>query len=619
MQDYTTTGTIQMPSFVSVEVAKAARGSNALQARVQAIDDSAEDEVSMVRWNAREYITHMTALNDELSRAWNNEERVKALKMAIENARMLSTTSVPQFYPSLFVLVTEILDTFGRLVFERIKQKGLTPQGKLKTRVQDFGPRDVTEEARETCKNWFYKVASIRELVPRLYMEMAIIRCNQFLYGYAEFDDALQRLAMMTRGIGDPLVGIYARSYLVRKCHDIDPSLQAPVRQCFVDSVALLRHANGDYWRAAITSQGTLSMDGYLRLWRPCWDWILHVHAQGAAGAETSAVLREYAAVTQGAAGGAGGLPGSAEVLESVLVNMPPKFLSPVADKLVLLIVEETQRDPAGRHMHLFGVLGKCLLAAAPAAELLRPLLNEIWKHVTNVADVVTYVSIAKVYVEFVTKYLGEREINVMLSDVLRHVADCKQRSNPELQEHLRDCALGLVRHYQDFHKICALETFMPFLDLVQGASQVAVHTELLRLYTKSAPPAAGGGGQDPIVVHTAFTLAKSVHDAIDSTTSQETRRDSSALLVGFLARVDFGQDFEQHLNFLVDCRRFLATLDDVTRALTMAVLQVCAATCVSKCVSKRVSKRVSRRVSKRVSKRAHHGRAAACRRDLCL
>jgi len=33
-------------------------------------------------------------------------------------------------------------------------------------------------------------------------MEMAIIRCNQFLYGYAEFDEAFRRLSLMTRGIG---------------------------------------------------------------------------------------------------------------------------------------------------------------------------------------------------------------------------------------------------------------------------------------------------------------------------------------------------------------------------------------------------------------------------------
>ena len=79
MQDYTTTGTIQMPSFVSVEVAKAARGSNALQARVQAIDDSAEDEVSMVRWNAREYITTKNTTDSACATPVYTHHRKKAI------------------------------------------------------------------------------------------------------------------------------------------------------------------------------------------------------------------------------------------------------------------------------------------------------------------------------------------------------------------------------------------------------------------------------------------------------------------------------------------------------------------------------------------------------------
>lgn len=69
--------------------------------------------------------------------------------------------------------------------------------------------------AKETCLNWFYKIASIRELVPRVYVEIALLKSYNFISS-TSLPDALTRLTKMIVGIGNPLVAVYLRCYLCR-------------------------------------------------------------------------------------------------------------------------------------------------------------------------------------------------------------------------------------------------------------------------------------------------------------------------------------------------------------------------------------------------------------------
>lgn len=42
-------------------------------------------------------------------------------------------------------------------------------------------PDLIPETTRETARNWFYKIAIIRELLPRILVEAAILKCYNFL------------------------------------------------------------------------------------------------------------------------------------------------------------------------------------------------------------------------------------------------------------------------------------------------------------------------------------------------------------------------------------------------------------------------------------------------------
>lgn len=79
--------------------------------------DDGSTEVSQ-----EEFVQKIELLREELIKAWNNDHRVNSLKIAIQCSKLLGETSV-EFYPRQFVLITDILDLFGRLVYDRLKEK----------------------------------------------------------------------------------------------------------------------------------------------------------------------------------------------------------------------------------------------------------------------------------------------------------------------------------------------------------------------------------------------------------------------------------------------------------------------------------------------------------------
>lgn len=137
---------------------------------------SSSSSSSLIEITQREYVTNLQRLQADVVAAWTLNQKVEALRIAIKSVKLLALTGSPSLYATRFAVVADVLDTFGGLVFDRIHhraQDDWSDQG-IKSDGR-FRSDDVPLQAKETCRNWFYKTACIRELLPRMYVRVIVL------------------------------------------------------------------------------------------------------------------------------------------------------------------------------------------------------------------------------------------------------------------------------------------------------------------------------------------------------------------------------------------------------------------------------------------------------------
>ncbi|XP_026132836.1 UPF0505 protein C16orf62 homolog [Carassius auratus] len=78
----------------------------------------------------------------------------------------------------------------------------------------------------------------------------------------------------MVRGIGDPLVAVFARTYLCRVGMEVAPHLKDSLNKNFFDLLASLRQVHGESVQNQLVQQ-RVEIPIYLTLYSPAIQWIL--------------------------------------------------------------------------------------------------------------------------------------------------------------------------------------------------------------------------------------------------------------------------------------------------------------------------------------------------------
>ena len=351
-----------------------------------------------------------------------------------------------RFYPSKFVLISEILDTFGKLVYNRIREKAIEGEIVNKPRAlsEELKPEDVTATARETCKNWFHKIASIRELLPRLYVEMAIIHCYKFLYR-DPFLPIFTRINRQLRGIGDPLVATFARAYLARKGFEAKPSLKQYLVVGFCDHLEVQQQLLNSKKLTSILSSNAIDHATYLDLYSPAIDWLLQCIAHGCK--DQGPLLEILAKYKQNK---------DALTLHLIISNFHPEMIAQLAVEITALV--QTSNDAGFSKNKLYSALGVHLVLTPPRKEHQLPLLNEVWKYISALQDVQEYINLAEIWIEFPVKYCTLSDVNTMLRDIYEHVN--KDSLHEKFQTQLQSISEKVLSNYPDFTVVYKIVNF---------------------------------------------------------------------------------------------------------------------------------------------------------------
>ena len=560
-------------TLVKPTIAQTASVTDKVKNRLEQLDEMTDDIREEHNLTQKEYINRIEELNRQLISAWSSDQRVKALKITIQSAKMLAEASTAlDFYPSKFALVSDILDTFGGLVYSRIRERSLTA---------------TDEQAMETCKNWFFKIASIRELIPRFYVECAIMKIYVFLRESptgqkcpGSVSSCISRLSQMIRGMSNPLVAAYARVYLshvaVKLMHVDKSFIRMQVDEVYNTTDQFPTYVVQDY-----LDTHRLSLENYCQLYTPCFQWFCKNLGQEHSDHVLDISFRELMTIISS---------NNEPEMNLVLLNgIVSSFKANYVTKSFEVIWSTLQShcvvEDSSSYSNLFVSLGKAFSAKLQGSPDLS-VLQRVWDRV-SLLPLLHYLPCAESWVSFVANNFTHKEINSFLRDVVKHVGEKSDTIIPidgssnskTIDRHLERIVNKIFTDYsKNYCHLMSMETVVHMIQSVQeDSTRISVSKFIVTSFMKKMNRAVEEYDipEESIdVLNNLGFLCQIIHDSVSAISLEDDKRDIALLITGYLRLVLFspGLDIETRFKLLQEARANFFNIDQVLAFLVFAV-----------------------------------------------
>lgn len=524
---------------------------------LEEVDDPqriSQEDVKVI--TGQEYVSRLHELKDEINRAWHAEDRVTALKLTIKVAKLLMDTSVLQFYPTLFVLATDVLDMLGDMVWKRIQQKAeFSEDGTfLCSLPENFKASDICSDAKETCNNWFCKVGSIRELLPRIYLELAIFPCWRFLVDQPL--DSLQRLVMMARGVVDPLASAYCRLYMAHCARKLPLSDIGHLVTCVNDTkILLMRHLSAKEDGHFADKKRLL-----VSLMEPTIEYIMKCIFENTSQSQrqVDSVLLELG-LGRNQEDLCGSSPCISFVLHHLLKELPTEVIR--SNFVGILHLIECSQDHYFDQCLNYRLLGFRLSESRSKLDIVYSVVDKVIQAVAQYDRLDQYVTVVDAYMDIVLQNQMDNHLKTILEGISKRA--CHKEIHEDELESLKSILMKLLSHFTDLHDVLALDHFLEILDVMYGNPRSNINMHILSMATRT------GYLRDLSTIQLLFEISQSLHDVIDFGSMKDDEYQKPLRLISrFVEMVDYGTEMERHLTFLVECRGAFGIINELKETL---------------------------------------------------
>ncbi|PWA64095.1 hypothetical protein CTI12_AA346860 [Artemisia annua] len=504
----------------------------------------------------QEFIRRLHELKGEIKRSWNSDDRVTSLNLSIKVAKLLMDTSVAQFYPTLFVLATDILDMLGGMVWERIKEKAEFADNGTRTcslsgQIKYLGSWGIAapnmcmlcHQGLEIHDHYF-----LDALILGRYLELAIFPCWRFLDDHVM--DKLMRLVMMIRGIADPLASAYCRFFLIHCAQKLPNCDKGYLISCISDQKIVLTRIVS----MKETKYGNFLGDQKLliSLMEPTIEYTMRCIFNDPNQVGDMIVKLDLGKNTSELSGK---VPWISIFLYYLLREIPTEIVCSSALEFLHLV--DCSSDCSFDQCLNYKMLGFKLCEGISQVNTVDAVINEVIQVATRRKSLNEYLKILDAYMDIILQYKMDEYLSSVLGEIFERV--CNEMVTEDVLASLQSIIVKLVTHFDDMKYVFDLNYFVDILDVMHGSSRSIVSMNILTIATRNDRI------DDPTTVKLLFDVAQSLHDNVDfSSTKQDDNQQAERLIARFIDKVDHGNDLDRHLTFLVECRGAFSSMNDL-------------------------------------------------------